>query len=319
MNPYLTHRKGLYSAIYALGASAILTGSASAALMAYEGFNYPNAIDLDGSGYPGGNPGAVPEHLRTNNGGSGFSTAWDESTYPADVGDDWFVVKGDGSDSLVFGDLATSGNRVSFRDNLDSDNAFRSLSSSIGTSGTGEIYFSILVNPIERQTASRGGFAITDVNLANGAIENTTTGVQGIGFGSPSNHNWRAYAWDGTSRINGSAQLSTTLNQTYLLVGHLSFNTGTGGADEYTLYNYQLNAGSVVGGTLNAIGATIEVDLNENDLGLINLNRQRKFDADEIRIGESLGDVVFAIPEPSSSALVALGGLLMIGRRRRKG
>ncbi len=37
---------------------------------------------------------------------------------------------------------------------------------------------------------------------------------------------------------------------------------------------------------------------------------------DEIRIGKSYGDVALAIPEPTSTLLIACGGLLLSSRRR---
>ena len=43
-----------------------------------------------------------------------------------------------------------------------------------------------------------------------------------------------------------------------LLVGQISFDSGTGGADEFSLYEYQLSGSSTIaGGTLIPIGSTI--------------------------------------------------------------
>ncbi|WP_233246151.1 hypothetical protein [Coraliomargarita sinensis] len=68
----------------------------------------------------------------------------------------------------------------------------------------------------------------------------------------------------------------------------------------FSLYNYQLNAGSVVGSSLDQIGSSVTAEIDETALDLINLNRQRYFEADEIRIGQSLDDVVIARPRASS-------------------
>ena len=267
-------------------------------LIVYEGFQYVDAVDIDGgASFPSGNTNSSPFHLKGESDGdpgdvdaTGLDGVYVDNGTNTSDGDHWFVVQ----NSLSFGDLPTAGNRISFRDNLDDDNHTRGLTAdaqnAIGNAN--EIWFSMLVNPIEKASASRGGFALSDSPLNGGAIINTTSGVSGFGFGSTSNHNFRPYAWDGTSRVDGDAATTTTLNQTNLLVGHISFDSGAGGTDEYTLYDYQLNAGSVVGGTLNAIATTIEVDVDQTTLDLINLNRQRKFDADELRIGTSLNDVL---------------------------
>jgi len=64
-----------------------------------------------------------------------------------------------------------------------------------------------------------------------------------------------------------------------------------------------LNAGSVVGGSLNTFGS-IEVNVTEADLNTLSLTRQVNTAYDEIRIGTTLSDVVTAVPEPSSTALL---------------
>lgn len=308
----------LTKSLASLSAFTLLVSSASAELLVYEGFNYSPAV-TDGN-YPAANysdpfnPPATNPLLKGKSGGGevGLTGSWAEST---NDGDDWFVVE----NSLSFGDLATSGNKIGFRDNLDNDNASRGLdgTATAGIAGASEIWFSMLFNPTDVRSASAGGFALTDNNLNPGRITDTSSGVQGFGIGSNASHNFRPYLWDGTTRIDGDAELATSQDTTYFLVGHVSFDTGTAGADEYTLYNYTLNGGSVVGGTLNAIASTIEGDVDQSVLDLININRQVEFEGDELRIGTTFDDVVTAVPEASTFALIGFSGLLLLRRRRR--
>lgn len=301
--------------------------------LVYEGFQYVDALDLNTQSYPGNNQASQATWLLGESDGdagdvdgTGFASPWAESTQPNPAsstsdGDNWYVVE----DSISFGDLTTAGNRVGFGSNTDSDGATRALTTGVQTSiqSADKVWFSILVKRTEgNQSASRGGFAITNTALKSGSINNTstagfdnTTAVQGFGFGAESSHQWRPYAWDGTQRLTGinNDTLSTTNGQTDLLIGEIDFDADNGD-DVFKLYSYVLNAGEIAGGSLNLID-TITINVDQSTLGLVNLNRQRKFEADEIRIGTELNDVI-PVPEPSSLALFGLGGLLIARRRR---
>jgi hypothetical protein len=311
------HRRNSLIALAAVGMIALATSTANASLLVYEGFQYVDAIGV-GDSVPGGNTASTPFHLKgESDGDAGDVDATGLSGVYVDNGpndsDHWFVYEG----SLSFGNLPTSGNRIGFRDNLDSDNHTRDLSAATqtGISNASEIWFSILLKPTDTRSAAAGGIAISDNPLNSGKVINTTTGVQGFGIGSNSSHKFRPYAWDGTSRIDGDAQLNTSTNATYLLVGHISFDSGTDGKDEYTLYSHDLNGGVIDGSALTQIGSTIEADVDQSALDLLNLNRQVKFDADELRIATTLPEAL-GVPEPASMALLALGGLMIAGRRR---
>lgn len=304
---------------------AIAVGSAHGALVAYEGFQYADAY-ANSSDYVGNSGQSVNSLHGQSNGNpsnvdaTGLAGTWDESTLSDN--DDWFIVQG----SLAFGDQTTSGNRVVYNSLLDQSNATRSLSTAAQTTldSSSSMFFSILINPTEVASASRGGFAITNTNLAGGGINNSNgtytsaNSLVGFGFGSTGSHQWQAYGWDGTNVTTGGGAMSPTQGQTYMLVGQISFNTGVGGEDEFSLYNYLLNEGSVEGGTLDQVGSTLALDIDETSLDLLNLNRQRYFEADEIRIGTSLTDVVSnsPIPEPTTALLGGLGALLLLRRRR---
>ncbi|HSP42761.1 MAG TPA: hypothetical protein VLO11_07825, partial [Luteolibacter sp.] len=241
----------------ALAGLALAAGNAHGALVAYEGFQYADAYANAGDYV--GNSGVTSESLYGQSNGNpgntdaaGLAGTWDESTLADN--DDWFIVQG----SLAFGDAATSGNRVAFNSLLDQSNATRSLSATAQSTVdlASAMYFSILVNPTEVAGASRGGFAITNTNLAGGGINNsdntytTNNSLVGFGFGSTGNHAWQAFGWNGSTVTTGGSPMSPTQGQTYMLVGEILFNSGALGEDQFSLYNYTLNSGSVVGGTL---------------------------------------------------------------------
>ena len=226
------------------------------------------------------------------------------------------------SGSLAFGDLPTTGNHV--RSDTNSNNDLFSRPISVGLDGGSEIWFSVLASKLQNNfSAAEGGFVIGNqaVNNPRVLLDTGNSGLEGFGVApTTAGSDWTPYAWNGSSQSVGDAALSVTVNTAAtdirLLVGQISFDTGAGGTDQYTLYDYQLNAGSVFGGTLNPIASTIEVDVDQGDLDTLSLTRQVNTAYDEIRIGSSLNDVL-GIPEPSSIMLFGLSGLALILRRRK--
>jgi hypothetical protein len=90
-----------------------------------------------------------------------------------------------------------------------------------------------------------------------------------------------------------------------MLIGHVSFDTGTGGTDEYTLYEYQLSASTnLVGGTLNQICSTIEVDVAQTNLTVMSLTRQVNVAYDEIRVASTLDEVLGYIAPPVGTTII---------------
>ena len=294
----------------------ILTlGTAHATLLVYEPFNYGTAgADRAGSDLlddqPDGGSGDVNA--------TGLSGTWQEQDTVTSTSD-LFVSSG----SLGFGDLSTAGNHVRGDTNQNNDRFHRAITANLASGS--ELWFSVLANKLQNNfSAAEGGLVIGNQGVGNPRIllNDGTDGLQGFGIApTTAGNTWTAYGWNGSTQLVGDAALTVPTNgsEVHLLVGHVSFDTGSGGTDEFTLYDYQLNAGSVTGGTLNPIASTLEVNVTQASLDTLSLTRQVNTAWDEIRIGTSLSDVLGSsvIPEPSTAALVG-AGLLALGLRRRR-
>ena len=299
--------------IAAIAAITLVGNSASSAVLVYEGFQYGTAADLtrtDNDSLQGQADGSGGDIDATNLGGT-----WND-VQNSTTGE-LYLANG----SLAFGDLPSLGNHVRSDTNANSDIFTRSITTSL--SGSSELWFSFVANKLQNNfSAAEGGLVIGNQVVNNSRVlsDNGTSGLSGFGIApTTAGDNWTAYAWNGSGQTVGDAVLGVATNgtETNLLVGKISYNTGAGGTDEYAIYQYVLNAGSVTGGSLNQIGSTIEIDVTEGDLDTLSLTRQVNTAYDEIRIGESLDDVIGVVPEPSTTALLGLGGLALILRRRK--
>ncbi len=263
----------------------------AAELLVYEPFNYGPAEDgtragnalLDGQPDFSEGDGDVDA--------TGLGGSWGDST-DVTSDSDLFMASG----SLLLGDLVISGNHVRGDTNLNNDIFSRPITTSLD--GGSELWFSFLANKLQNNfNAAQGGIVIGNQAVNNSRVLNDTgsTGLAGFGVAPTSaGNNWTAYAWNGTSQSVGDASFGVPTNgsQVNLLVGKVSFNTGTGGTDEFTLYYYDLDGGSTIaGGFLVQIGSTIEVDVDESTLDTLSLTRQVNTAYDEIRIGTTQADV----------------------------
>ncbi len=299
-------------------AGLALATSASGALLVYEGFDYTPASSTND---PGSNQGTSSNIILTGNGGTtevGLSGTWANAANDAH---NMYLVEG----SLAFGDLQTSGNHIRYRNNSNNDRYHRGITATLdGTvGGTGEIWFSFLANRLQNNfDAGREGVAITNGVVSAAQFDNiNASGLHGFGIaataGSPTGTAYTAWGWNGISAVSGTSSLTVPVNgsQTNLLVGQIEYGAGTGGLDIFTFYNYELNNGSVIGGTLDEI-TSIEVDVDESLLDTLNVTRQVNTAYDEIRIGTTLDSVIVAIPEPTTALLGGLSMLLLLRRRR---
>jgi hypothetical protein len=298
-----------YTPLAVLLGLTLAAGSANASLYVYEGFQYSNVGDgLHGEPNGAGTPADVDA--------TGLGGVWNDQLSTANQLDIY-------SGSLAFGNLTTAGNSVGSSTTTGEDIYSRSMTdSNIGTAD--DLFFSILIQPNDSNGASQAGLVLSDATIggSNGRFDNITV-ANGIGVGSQGSANFKPFVWAEGTQTTSTGSLSTSDGSTYMLIGHLSFGTGTAGADEFSLYNYNLvTSGGVVTAdfaNLDLIGETLEVNLTESDIDTLSLTRQRRPTYDEIRVGSSLDDVLglTAVPEPSSTALIGLGGLALILRRRK--
>jgi len=264
-------------------------------LIVYEGFQYGGGEPLEGQ----------------PNGGSEVDATGLAGTWSIDTsGADWKIQPG----SLTFGDLATASNHVSILNSYqDRDINSRSLTGDARTDigNAGEIWFSVLAKPeLNGQwDAGREGLALANQALANEIITlNGGGGLAGFGIGSEKDGNeFQPYVWDGTNKITGTAansELHTLTGNTYLLVGHISFDSGAGGSDVYKLYSHEVNGGVIDGSALTQIGDTLEADVDQSKLSTVTLTRRRSVAYDELRIGTTLEAVLVLEPAPPPSGVV---------------
>ena len=278
---------------------ALCVAPAAAQLMVYEGFQY-NEVGDELIGKPDDDGGADA---------TGLAGTWSDAAASNGMADDMFLKAG----NLEFGDLAGAGHHIGFQSNLNNDIYHRELAAEAqaGIAGAGEIWFSFLLEKLQNNfSAGEGGFALANQVLGTPRVfENGgSTALDGLaGFGAgptTAGNDWTAYAWDGTVKLTGDVAISmppanggantdgSNLGDVRLIVGQVSFDTGAGGTDQYTLYDFKLNDGSVVGGTLNQIAATLEIDVDQGELDTLNLTRQVNLNYDEVRIGRTFADVV---------------------------
>ncbi|MFW5894240.1 MAG: PEP-CTERM sorting domain-containing protein [Verrucomicrobiota bacterium] len=297
-----------------LSAALLTTHTASAALIAYEGFDYDSPLS-NGDG------------LGSSNGGTGWTEGW--NSIGASTGE--YFTPG-----LSHSGLESSGGGViwKFRNGGDGRAYDATAGGTVDLSQPGsESWFSFLVQQDTAPTTGNGrlvnfytgsagsnnGFGVTF--LTDGSIaaritgNNGTSSTETMGFGDA--------VYDSNGNLTGGTFGSGELS---LIIGRLNFGGGTTGDDDTTL-DLWLNPNdfsSVAAlGTADATNTRTVADLGNYSFGsstemyLRTNDRDEPVNFDEIRLGTTLGDVT-PIPEPSAVALL-LGGLAFITvfRRRR--
>lgn len=253
------------------------TGSASAALLAYEGFNY-------------GSPGA---DLVGQNGGTGFSGPWVAGGFNASISNNFDR----NSLSIPASGLSTSGGSVLAGVRNDAiSGVSRTLTTSLGSVGT-TAYVSAVLQPAGVIGAGlySGFFGLT--------LESPTEPEIFVGKPGSGTNNYAIEERGGSNqRVTTTAAV---VGQPMLLVLKAEFKAG---ADTFTLY---LNptpgapepaSGFVLNATVGSVSA-------------LTLYSTGAFSTDELRVGQTFADVT-PVPEPSLAALVWLGMMGAFMRRR---
>jgi len=301
----------------ALIAAGAVTQTADAELLVYEGFQY-NAAGDSLQGNPDGDAGEVDA--------TGLTGTWNDAASNTEM----FLKPG----SLNFSSLPTAGNHIGYESNINNDIFHRSLDANAqsGIGGADTLYFSFLFEKLQNNFgADHEGFALMNDVLASSRFDSGNVGAAGVhGFAVANvdglnGSDLQAVAYDGTTGtrvvgenglpitvVNGGSNTDTSNQEVNLIIGEISFNTGTNGADVFNLWN-AADDGSLDAGDLTLID-TIEADVDESLLNTLNLTRQVNVNYDEVRVGTTLSDVI--VPEPASLALLGIGGLMMLRRRK---
>lgn len=252
---------------------------ASAALSAYDGFTQ----------------GAAGTGLLGQGGGTGFSGTWAAGGFNASSNANYVL----GSGSLSFGNLATSGGRVTTASTSAIAGLYRPLASAMGIDGTTR-YFSFLVRPEGTMNEGAAGGFFGLVLEQSGEPELYT----GKG-GNPA----RYLIENRGGPLEPAAPVTPVIGETAFLVVKAQFAAGN---DTFTLY-----ANPTPGGAEPSAG----VVKNNADMGSVTgltIYSTGAFSLDELRVGDTYADVT-PVPEPHALALagVIAGGLLARRRRAR--
>lgn len=314
--------EGKGKAIVALAGLGLCAGlhSADAGLIVYEGFQYSNVGD------------ELQAVTTVDVAPTGLTGGWTENLLNAQQ----MYLK---SGSLSFSDLPTTGNHVGYLSNQGNDNYSNTLDAAaqaaITTAGgaNGTLYLSFLFEKLQNNFgADHEGLALMNGVLPNSRFDNNNGGAVGRhGFAIANvdglnGSDLQAVAYDGTTGtrvvgtnglpitvVNGGSNTATSNVAVAMIVAEFSFNTGAGGADVFNLYAVT-DDGGLDAGDLVLID-TIEADVDEATLSTLSLTRQVNVNYDEVRIGTTLNDVL-GVPEPTSLALLGIGGLIVARRRR---
>jgi hypothetical protein len=289
-----------------------VVSSVHATLVAYEGFDYPVAVD----------------GLAGQAGGTGFINAWDN------VANDGEIVAPvlnytDGTGKM----LVTSGNMAQMDGSAAGNSInFRTLDTSTYSSAT-VLYASFL----GQKVASGLGTQLDSraVNLAFfGAGENISVGhgtnFPAGGVGGSGQYNW-GHFWGGNGGNGtgaGTVDTYSGVNAQTAVFAVLKIELNlNGGLDQFTLYldpSLATESGNTPSATVISTqdrGATMDLIVSRlrpfggntnaaNGAGILNL--------DEIRLGTEWSDVTpFVVPEPTTAALGGLAALGLMRRRRR--
>lgn len=284
-------------------------GSANAAVLGYDGMNYPDPPTTAGSG------------LESLNGGTGWTAAWTANN-------DGFKTNPTGG--LSYGSLATStgevrdtgstspANQAYFRQTAGAD-----LNDVVGNQVR---WFSVLLNvdSLTTPTAAQAGTRAMHIGLADstGSATSLSTNV-GLSVLATATGGYELAARFRTTE--STSRVALDFDETLLLVGKYSQNDGANdfvelwvNPDNATLGGADITAVSTADGY-----ASIANNNNNLDRGASafvfnaagSLGNTFTGVLDEVRVGDTYAEVT-PIPEPASLLLVAAGLGLAVSRRR---
>jgi hypothetical protein len=285
--------------------TAGLTPDASAALIAYEPFDYTVGASIDGL-----------------SGGTGFSSAWggyNASTLPAGSS----VIQ---AGSLSLGGVPASGNSVLLTGQNGTAQFARSFANVAGTDGT-TLWFSFLgqrVGGLQEPPASGTNVFPRGVNVGLFDTEATAnaSSAERIAIGNSSNATENE--WSIINEGSGSARVGAGLTFDTLAwaVVRIDFHGDATVADDIYLWlnpdpGAEPSTGSAAASSIGAFDYS-NVDILRPFIGDSSSGRPAgQLLVDEIRLGTLYADMS-VVPEPSTVGLAALGGVAMLLRSRKR-
>lgn len=277
----------------AVAACALVSqATLSAALIAYEGFNYPD---------PAGT------QLQNLNGGTGWIEAFPSGTGP----------RIDSSLSFA-GHIPSAGQGAVFNTGQTHTTNGRNWETSITT---GTYWYSFLIRPEGNGTFyGRGTFGI----LQNGNGTDTQNGF-GIRFDvtpeSAGNTTLRFSAQTPAQAPGAAIDFANGFSQTYLVLGRLNVDASANTMNDVWVWQNGATIPTAVNDLPAIMSSTTGATSGANPAiygrafggGLTSADYPIRYD--EVRIGTSFDDVMM-IPEPATALLGALGVLGLLRRRR---
>lgn len=270
-------------------AVAMVTGSAATAdLIAYDGFEtYTSGTNLNGGA-----------------GGTGWAGNW------ATVGDHTTVQ----TETMIDPNGNVDGGSQAARVQLTSGQSdIPSFISRALPNVTGTLYMSMLI----RREASIGSDDFLNFQVSDGATGNTTAAL-GVGLRNAGGAPFFARVGSSSSGQTTNAS-ATTAGTDYLIVAKFS-KDGSANYNRTDLFINPVDASEPMTADATAISGV-------TGLSTLSLFSVRNFNPeagdtlffDELRFATTFEDAIVApaIPEPSTLAVVGLGGVLIAGRRRR--
>jgi len=282
-------------------------GTASAAAIIYEGFDYSNGA------------------LAGNGPATGLSGTW------SSAGSNTPNVFGSGGSGLSFTGLTTTGGaagRASASGGAHSGIALTGAAQTALTQSGTSIFFTVLVRTDRNSVGNENftfAFGTDTLDTTTGADGGVAAAIasSGNGFGFSMNNFTNSGGNDSTSDFHGYQSVGGTVSrstsyldtgtsvQTLLLAGQIDW-VATGN-DTLSLFNI----GDVTATALPTAFATMSADFNQSLFDTISFESRQIGKIDEIRFGTSWSDVGLAVvPEPSAALLGGLGLLALLRRRR---
>ena len=226
--------------------------------------------------------------------------------------------------TLSYGDLQNAGGQAAL---TTSGNTSISVTTStvLATNNLldddGELWFSMMISKASSGGSNEKGAFAFGTGALSGAFNGERMSGYGVGFRLVGN-SANVGTWNGTTgvgNVNGSygSGLSLgTLPATILIVGKIEWGATAGDDEMITLYNPStIDLGTLGTGVSRTVSGFDQTAINT--ISMTQRSSGGDIIYDEIRFGASQVDVLPTVPEPATTALLGLGGLALIIRRRK--